>query len=137
MWIPGAGLQVAGAALGTALAELVVAGLMLWALCVRSSMFRLKKEERIGELKSECLQKALRLGGPLALENILTCGAMVVTTTAIVAPLGTIAIAANSFAVTAESLCYMPGYGIADAAATLVDRALELENGIWCAGLHG
>ena len=40
VWIPGAGLQVAGAALGTALAELVVAGLMLWALCVRSSMFR-------------------------------------------------------------------------------------------------
>ena len=122
VWIPGAGLQVAGAALGTALAELVVAGLMLWALCVRSSVFRLKKGEDWG-IKSECLQKALRLGGPLALENILTCGAMVVTT-AIVAPLGTIAIAANSFAVTAESLCYMPGYGIADAAATLVGQSI-------------
>ena len=72
LWIPGAGLQVAGAALGTALAELVVAGLMLWALCVRSSVFRLKKGEDWG-IKSECLQKALRLGGPLALENILTC----------------------------------------------------------------
>lgn len=122
VWIPGAGLQVAGAALGTALAEVVVAGLMLWALCVRSSVFRLKKGEDWG-IKSECLQKALRLGGPLALENILTCGAMVVTT-AIVAPLGTIAIAANSFAVTAESLCYMPGYGIADAAATLVGQSI-------------
>ena len=64
VWIPGAGLQVAGAALGTALAELVVAGLMLWALCVRSSVFRLKKGEDWG-IKSECLQKALRLGGPL------------------------------------------------------------------------
>lgn len=50
-------------------------------------------------------------------------GAMIVTTR-IVAPLGTIAIAANFFAVTAESLCYMPGYGIADAATTLVGQSL-------------
>jgi len=34
------------------------------------------------------------------------------------------AIAANSFAITAESLCYMPGYGIADAATTLVGQSL-------------
>jgi Na+-driven multidrug efflux pump len=39
-----------------------------------------------------------------------------------VAPLGNIAIAANSFAITAESLCYMPGYGIGDAASTLVGQ---------------
>ena len=38
----------------------------------------------------------------------------------IIAPLGAVAIAAHSFAITAESLCYMPGYGIATAAATLV-----------------
>ena len=40
------------------------------------------------------------------------------------APLGVFAIAANSFAVTAESLCYMPGYGIADAATTLVGQSM-------------
>ena len=45
-------------------------------------------------------------------------------TTVIVAPLGSFAIAANSFAITAESLCYMPGYGIADAATTLVGQSL-------------
>ena len=38
------------------------------------------------------------------------------------APLGNFAIAANSFAITAESLCYMPGYGIGDAATTLVGQ---------------
>jgi Na+-driven multidrug efflux pump len=37
--------------------------------------------------------------------------------------LGVFAIAANSFAVTAESLCYMPGYGIGDAATTLVGQS--------------
>ncbi len=122
IWIPGAGLKVAGAALGTALSELAVAGLMMGALCVRSPLFRLKKGED-WTIKEACLKRALRLGGPLALENILMCGAMVVTT-GIVAPLGSIAIAANSFAVTAESLCYMPGYGIADAAATLVGQSV-------------
>lgn len=44
--------------------------------------------------------------------------------TVIVAPLGTAAIAANAFAITAESLCYMPGYGIADAATTLVGQGV-------------
>ena len=48
-------------------------------------------------------------------------GAQIVSTL-IVAPLGNIAIAANSFAITAESLCYMPGYGIGDAATTLVGQ---------------
>jgi Na+-driven multidrug efflux pump len=44
--------------------------------------------------------------------------------TRIVAPLGTVAIAANSFAVTAESLCYMPGYGLGTAATTLVGQSI-------------
>ena len=46
-----------------------------------------------------------------------------IVTTGIVAPLGSVALAANSFAVTAESLCYMPGYGIGEAAATLVGQS--------------
>ena len=54
-------------------------------------------------------------------QNILMSGAQIVSTM-IVAPLGNIAIAAHSFAITAESLCYMPGYGIGDAASTLVGQ---------------
>ena len=34
------------------------------------------------------------------------------------------AVAANSLAVTAESLCYMPGYGIGSAATTLVGQSM-------------
>ena len=45
-----------------------------------------------------------------------------IVSTGIVAPLGNTAIAANSIAVTAESLCYMPGFGIAEAATTLVGQ---------------
>ena len=63
------------------------------------------------------------MAAPIAWENIMMCGAMVATTR-VVAPLGTVAIAANSFAITAESLCYMPGYGIGDAAMTLVGQSM-------------
>mgnify|MGYP003312135307 CR=1 FL=1 len=37
---------------------------------------------------------------------------------------GTVAIAANSFAVTAEGLCYMPGYGVGAAATAVVGRSV-------------
>ncbi len=57
------------------------------------------------------------------MEHIILCGAQI-TSTIIVAPLGTVAIAANSFGITIEALCYMPGYGISDAATTLVGQSL-------------
>ncbi len=119
---PGAGLGVMGAALGTALAELVTAVLMMGFLCLRSSIFRLRRTDR-WRFEKRYISRALRLAAPIAWENIMMCGAMVATTR-VVAPLGTVAIAANSFAITAESLCYMPGYGIGDAAMTLVGQSM-------------
>lgn len=59
----------------------------------------------------------------MAFKHIVLCGAQI-TAARIVAPLGMVAVAANSLAVTAESLCYMPGYGIAAAAATLVGQRI-------------
>lgn len=55
-------------------------------------------------------------------EHVVFCGAQIMITI-IVAPLGVVAIAANAFAVTAESLCYMPGFGIGDAATTLTGQS--------------
>ena len=59
----------------------------------------------------------------MALQSMLMSGAQIVSTM-IVAPLGNFAIAANTFAITAESLCYMPGYGIGEAATTLVGQSM-------------
>jgi len=59
----------------------------------------------------------------MGLQHLLMGGAYVVSTM-IVAPLGTVAIAAHSLAITVESLCYMPGYGIAEAATTLVGQGI-------------
>lgn len=123
LFIPGAGLGVEGAALGTAAAEAVVALALIWYLWTRSSELRLKGERGSFRPKVSTLKKALNIGLPMGLEHAVICGAQIMTTV-IVAPLGVFAIAANSFAITAESLCYMPGYGIADAATTLVGQSI-------------
>ena len=65
----------------------------------------------------------MKIALPMGCERVVMCGAQIMSTV-IVAPLGTIAIAANSFAITAESICYMPGYGISNAATTLVGQSM-------------
>ena len=121
--MPGAGLGVTGAALGTAAAEAVVAALMLWYLVTRSTDLKLTGERGSFRPTWDIARKALHISLPMGVEHIVICGAQIMTTV-IVAPLGVFAIAANSFGITAESLCYMPGYGIADAATTLVGQSL-------------
>ena len=59
----------------------------------------------------------------MGVERFVSTAAQI-TLTAIVAPLGVCAIAANAFAVTAEGICYMPGYGIGEAATTLVGQSI-------------
>ncbi len=128
--IYGARMGVMGAAVGTAVAEITVSGLLFYFLCYRSPQLRIfgkyKKESK--GLKSflptqRVLKKAVKIGMPIGCERVIMCGAQICTTM-IVAPLGMFAIAANSFGVNAESLCYMPGYGIADAATTLVGQSI-------------
>lgn len=86
-------------------------------------MLRLSGERGSFLPRKETLSKAFRISLPMGFEHMAICGAQIATTV-IVAPLGIIAIAANSFAITAESLCYMPGYGISEAATTLVGQSL-------------
>lgn len=108
--------------MGTALACAVISLTMVGWCCLKNSQLRLNRREK-GYFDRKILQKALKIGLPVAVQEVATTGAMVVSTT-IIAPLGAVSIAANSFAVTAESLCYMPGYGIASAATTLVGRSV-------------
>lgn len=120
---PGAGMGVKGAALGTALAMIVTAAMMLYYLCFRSQELDIAHYRGSFRPTSKCLKNAAGISLPMGLERMIMCGAQIMSTI-IVAPLGTIAIAANSFAITAESLCYMPGYGISDAATTLVGQSI-------------
>ena len=72
------------------------------------------------------LKKTFRIGSPIGIERGVMCTAQIVIS-AIIAPLGTVAIAANTFAINVESLCYMPGHGIAEAATTLVGQSKGAE----------
>ncbi len=116
-------MGVTGAALGSGLAEVLTAAAMFSFLAFKSPELNLRQEKGSFRPVSQVVKKALGISGPMALQNILMRGGYIASTM-IVAPLGTISIAANSFAITAESFCYMPGYGIADAATTLVGQSV-------------
>ena len=122
IYIIGAGLGIKGAALGTALAEAVTGLILLWYLLTQSESLKIRKNEKSGFSFHE-LKSSLKIAIPVAIEQIITCSAYIAFTR-IVSPLGTIAIAANSFSITAESLCYMPGYGIAAAASTIIGQSI-------------
>lgn len=117
------GLGVLGAAIGTLLAETITMILMQYFLCFKSEELRLTHEK--GSFRPDWLhiRLSLKIGLPMGIEHVIFCAAQIVSTI-IVAPLGTVAIAANAFGITIESLCYMPGYGIGDAATTLVGQSL-------------
>lgn len=120
--IPGGDLGIRGAALGTVAAEAVTFALMLFFLLFRTQQLRLRPEERF-IFSSRLVRRAFLISLPVGFDHIAMCLAMVVSMM-IVAPLGTVPIATHSFAITAESFCYMAGYGIAAAATTMVGQSI-------------
>ena len=121
--VPGAGMGVPGAALGTALAYAVTGVMLIWFATVKSPELSLKNEKWTFAPMWNYLRNAAKVSLPMGAQYMMMSGAQIVSTM-IVAPLGNIAIAANTLAITAESLCYMPGYGIGDAATTLVGQSI-------------
>ena len=121
--VPGAGLGVTGAAIGTALASVIVAACLLYSLCVRSPELNLLQDRGSFRPTRQCFRNAIGIALPMGCERVIMCGAQIMSTV-IIAPLGTVAIAANSFAITVESLCYMPGHGVSNAATTLVGQSI-------------
>ena len=121
--VPGAGLGVLGAALGTVAAECVTATVMMYYLCRRQPGLTISRRPLRSFIPTKTvLKKAVKIALPMTAEHVVFCGAQIMITI-IVAPLGVVAIAANAFAVTAEGLCYMPGFGIGDAATTLTGQS--------------
>jgi len=116
-------MGVAGAAVGTGLAMLVTAAQMMYFLLVKSKMLSLIGHPGTFKPRADTVGTAFKIGAPMALQHTLMGSAQIISTL-IVAPLGTIAIAAHSLAITVESLCYMPGFGIAEAATTLVGQGI-------------
>lgn len=118
--IPGADLGVAGAALGTAFAEAIIAIAMFF------MAFRLPNlhfDFSFSKLSKSVLKTAAKISSPMAVESVALNGAHIVITS-IVAKLGAVALAANIFAFITEQICYLSSFGISVAATTLVGQAL-------------
>lgn len=118
----GADMGVAGAALGSLLALLIISMLFIIVIFKKESPVRISLREKY-KFDRTCLLTALRVGIPVALERTLMSFAQIVITS-IISRIGTVAIAANHLAVQAESLSYMPAYGVATAGTTLIGQAI-------------
>lgn len=114
---------VVGAALATSTAALLTATTSMTYLVTRSKELKLVGHSLHFMPRRDDFRRAMKISLPMGVEHIVFCGAQIVSTI-IVAPLGTVAIAANAFGIIVESLCYMPGYGIGDAATTLIGQSI-------------
>ncbi len=117
-------MGVLGAALGTWVAYFITMVLMMYFLVAhdRNLRFSLDKVQKF-KPHWDTLSNVLKIGTPISLERGVMSGAQVAIS-GIIAPMGSVAIAANTFGVNVESLCYMPGYGVAEAATTLVGQSM-------------
>lgn len=120
MW--GAGWGVAGAAAATAIGMAVAGCSTIWVA------FRRKNDYRIS-LKGlfspdwPLVRQILSISFPAILERICMSSSGIFTTSSI-ATLGTVAVAANSLCLTAESLSFMPAFAFQTAITTLVGQSL-------------
>lgn len=122
---------VVGAALATSISAVITTACSFSYLVTRSPELRLKGDNIslfTFRFSFPIVRRSLKIGLPMAVEHVVFCGAMIVSTM-IVAPLGAVSIAANTIGVVVESLCYMPGYGIGDAASTLIGQSYGARRG--------
>lgn len=120
MW--GAGWGVRGAAIASAIA-IAFSGLMLLrALFLKKALCQISLKESYRFNKAIWNEMA-KLGTPVAMERVVLSAGQIVMT-AIATALGTASLAAHSLAMTAESITYMPAFGFAAAATTLVAQSL-------------
>lgn len=118
----GAGLGVYGAAIATAVSLSLAGIILLGTFFLRRDVFRMSVHEK-WQPDREVIHRAARLGLPVMLERCAINFGQILTTW-IIGTIGTVAVAANHIAVTAEGLCYLPAYGISYSATTLVGQSV-------------
>ncbi|HBJ77157.1 MAG TPA: MATE family efflux transporter [Porphyromonadaceae bacterium] len=119
----GMGWGVKGAAWGTTLASVVVTLLMFYFLYFKSKDLCISGEKGSFLPTWKVFKEATRIGLPMCLQHFMICPVQILIMS-IVAPMGACSIAAHSFSITIESICYMPGFGVREAATTLVGQSI-------------
>jgi len=117
-------MGVIGAAVGSAISYVISGGLMFAAYRRNELLhFEWKGLHIVREKMKECAQ----IGVPVLLTSATSCFGYIVFA-ALVSGMGTTIFAAHSIAVTAETIFYIPGYGLRTATSTLVGNALGERN---------
>ena len=117
--IPGAGLEVIGAAIASA-AAFVVGGIYIVIMTFKHPMLSPRGESLKPDW--EILKPCLRVAGPNMLQRFATSLGYVAFAS-LINSVGEVATAAHTIANTVESAFYIPGYGMQTAAATLAGNA--------------
>lgn len=116
------GLGVLGAGIATASARLIGSLLALHALLGRKSFIRIALKD-IFQWDGHLARKILTLSLPAAGEAVVTRAGSTLFMR-IISALGPVSLAAHQIALSVESLSFMPGWGLATAAATLTGQCL-------------
>lgn len=121
-FIPGAGLGVFGAAIGTVTSRCLGSIIIGMILFRGRSRIKMRLRQML-DVDLELMRRIVRIGIPAALERMAMSTGQILFNR-IVAGLGTTAYAAHHLAVVAESVSYMPGFGFSMAATVLVGQRL-------------
>ena len=120
--IPGAGWGVAGAAAATAVSMFIGGMFTLLVAFFRKNGFEVSLKESY-RIDWKLMKKIFRISLPAMLERIFMSSSGIFVTRS-VATLGTASVAANSLALTAESMSFMPGFAFQMATTTLVGQSI-------------
>lgn len=110
-----AGLGVTGAAIATSISS-TVAGVSMFILMKRKELLR--KPEYKG-LDKNLLKETARISLPALATSFTSCMGHIVFA-ALVSSMGTTVFAAHAIALSAETIFYLPGYGLRGATSTLI-----------------
>lgn len=119
-------LGVDGAAVASAVSY-TVSGILMLNACRKNECFRFKLKST--HLNKTILKEYLKLGAPVFGSSAVSCLGYVVFAS-LVSGMGTTVFAAHSIAVTAETIFYVPGYGLRSAASTLIGNARGEQNSL-------
>lgn len=118
----GADWGVTGAALASTIAMTITGVSLMLLVFIRKGPYRISIRDSF-KPSPEIMRRVISLSVPVMLERVIISGGQVYMTR-LISSLGTVALAANHVAVTAEAISYMPATGLAYAATTLVGQSL-------------
>ena len=118
-----AGLGVTGAAIATAISS-TLAGIAMFILMQRKELLRTSMTKGIDRL---LLKETTRISLPALATSFTSCMGHIVFA-ALVSSMGTTVFAAHAIALSAETIFYLPGYGLRGATSTLIGISVGEDN---------